>query len=102
FLTIAWIASSYLVRVAVNALTRTHVDITLAKFLSNLLRWSLLALVIIACLGIFGVPATSFVTVLGTVGLALGLALQGSLSHMAAGVMLMLFRPFRVGDTVVI
>jgi small conductance mechanosensitive channel len=102
FLIAAWIVSSYLVRVTVRGLTKAKVEITLAKFLSNLARWGLLALVVIACLDIFGVPATSFVTVLGTVGLAIGLALQGSLSHMAAGVMLLLFRPFRVGDTVVV
>jgi small conductance mechanosensitive channel len=102
FLVVAWIVSSYLVHLTVKALTSARVEITLAKFLSNLLRWGLLALVIITCLGMFGVPATSFVAVMGTVGLAIGLALQGSLSHMAAGVMLMLFRPFRVGDLVVI
>src|SRR5689334_11685124 len=102
FLVVAWMVSSYLVNLSVKALTKAHVEITLAKFLSNLLRWGLLALVIITCLSMFGVPATSFVAVMGTVGLAIGLALQGSLSHMAAGVMLMLFRPFRVGDLVVI
>jgi small conductance mechanosensitive channel len=102
FLVGAWLVSSYLMRVTVRGLTRAHVDITLAKFLSNMSRWGLLVLVVIACLDIFGVPATSFVTVLGTAGLAIGLALQGALSHMAAGVMLLLFRPFRVGDTVVI
>jgi small conductance mechanosensitive channel len=102
FLVVAWVVSNYLVRLTIAALTRAHVEITLAKFLSTLLRWGLLALVIITCLGMFGVPATSFVAVMGTVGLAIGLALQGSLSHMAAGVMLMLFRPFRVGDMVVI
>ena len=87
FLIIAWVASSWLVRLMVRGMTQAHVDITLAKFLSNLARWGLLVLVVIACLGIFGVPATSFVTVLGTVGLAVGLAVQGSLSHMAAGIM---------------
>jgi len=102
FLVVAWVASSYFVRITVTALTRAHVEITLAKFLSNLLRWGLLALVIITCLAMFGVPATSFVAVMGTAGLAIGLAVQGSLSHMAAGIMLMLFRPFRVGDMVVI
>lgn len=102
FLVVAWIASSWLMRGMVRGLMRAHVDVTLAKFLSNLARWGMLVLVIIACLGIFGVPATSFVTVLGTVGLAVGLAVQGSLSHLAAGIMLMIFRPFRVGDAVVV
>jgi small conductance mechanosensitive channel len=102
FLVIAFMVSSFLVRLTVRTLTKAHVDVTLAKFLSNLSRWGLLAVVIIACLDMFGVPATSFVAVLGTVGLAIGLALQGSLAHMAAGVMLLLFRPFNVGDSVTI
>ncbi len=102
FLIIAYIASNYVVRLTVRALTRAHVEITLAKFLSNASRWGLLSVVVIACLDMFGVPATSFIAVLGTVGLAIGLALQGSLSHMAAGVMLLLFRPFKVGDAVVV
>jgi len=102
FLIGAWMVSAWLVRMMVRGLTKAHVDVTLAKFLANVARWGLLVLVGIACLGIFGVPATSFVTVLGTVGLAVGLAVQGSLSHLAAGIMLMIFRPFRVGDAVVV
>jgi small conductance mechanosensitive channel len=102
FLIIAFVVSSFLVRLTVRTLTKAHVDVTLAKFLSNLSRWGLLAVVVLACLEMFGVPATSFVAVLGTMGLAIGLALQGSLAHMAAGVMLLLFRPFSVGDAVTI
>ena len=102
FLVVAWIVSSYLVGLMVRALSKAHVDITLAKFLSNLSRWGLLAVVVVACMEMFGVKTTSFVAVLGTVGLAVGLALQGSLSHMAAGVMLLLFRPFKVGDAVMV
>ncbi len=102
FLITAWIVSAYIVRAMVRGLTKAKVEITLAKFLSNVARWLMLVLVVIACLGIFGVPATSFVTVLGTAGLAIGLAVQGSLSHLAAGIMLMIFRPFRVGDVVVV
>jgi small conductance mechanosensitive channel len=102
FLIVAWIVSAYIVRAMVRGLTRAKVEVTIAKFLSNVVRWGLLVLVVIACLGIFGVPATSFVTVLGTVGLAVGLGVQGALSHLAAGIMLMIFRPFRVGDSVVV
>ncbi len=102
FLAFAWIVSAWLMRVMVRGLTSARIDVTLAKFLSNVARWALFVLVVIACLGIFGVPATSFVTVLGTAGLAIGLAVQGSLSHLAAGVMLMIFRPFRVGDSVIL
>ena len=54
----------------------------------------------IAVLGLFGIPTTSFIAVLGAAGLAVGLALQGTLSNFAAGVMLLAFRPFKVGDYV--
>jgi small conductance mechanosensitive channel len=74
------------------------VDASLVPFISNLVYFVLLAAVIIAVLGLFGIETTSLVAVLGTAGLAIGLALQGTLSNFSAGVMLLLFRPFHVGD----
>ena len=62
--------------------------------------WLTMAFVVVAVLGLFGIPTASLVAVLGAAGLAVGLALQGTLSHFAAGVMLLVFRPFRVGDLV--
>ncbi|ANM29351.1 mechanosensitive ion channel protein [Acidobacteria bacterium Mor1] len=81
-------------------LRRAKMDETLIPFLSNLVYYMVLAFVGIAVLGLFGIPTTSFIAVLGAAGLAVGLALQGTLSNFAAGVMLLFFRPFRVGDYV--
>ena len=81
-------------------MTRRGVDATLVPFLSSLIYYLVLAFVVIAVLSVFGIQTTSLVAVLGAAGLAVGLALQGTLSHFAAGVMLLIFRPFRVGDLV--
>ncbi len=82
------------------SLLRAKVDETLASFLANLARMGLIALVVISALGRIGVETTSFVAVLGALGLAVGFALQSSLGNFASGVMIMLFRPFRLGDYV--
>ena len=84
-----------------KAFARTsHIDATLESFLSSLIYYGLIALVVITTVGVFGVPTTSFAAVLGAAGLAIGLALQGTLGHIASGVMLLGFRPFKVGDFV--
>lgn len=77
-----------------------NLDETLFKFLASIARWIIMAFVIIAVLGRFGIETTSIVALLGAGGLAVGLALQGAMSNAAAGVMLMLFRPYKVGDFV--
>jgi len=77
-----------------------QIDQTLSGFLSSLVYYGLIALVVITTLGVFGVPTTSFAAVIGAAGLAIGLALQGTLGHLASGVMLLGFRPFQVGDYV--
>ena len=87
-------------RIVRNGLQRAEVDSTLVLFVSKLLYYLVLAFVVIAVLGVFGVQTASLVAVLGAAGLAVGLALQGTLSNFAAGVMLLFFRPFRVGDYV--
>lgn len=76
------------------------VDETLRSFFSSLAYYAIIVFTIIAVLSQFGVETTSFIAVLGAAGLAIGLALQGTLSNVAAGVMLLLFRPFKVGDYV--
>jgi small conductance mechanosensitive channel len=81
-------------------LKKRNTDETLIPFVSSLVYYLLIAFVVIAVLGIFGIPTASFVAVLGAAGLAVGLALQGTLSSFAAGVLLLIFRPFRVGDFV--
>jgi len=83
-----------------KALTRAQVDATLIPFVSSLVYYLLLAFVLIAALGVVGVQTASIIAMLGAAGLAVGLALQGTLSNFAAGVMLLLFRPFKVGDYV--
>ena len=83
-----------------KAMTKADVDATLIPFVASLVYYAVLAVVIIAVLSLFGIQTTSLVAVLGAAGLAVGLALQGTLSNFAAGVMLLMFRPFKVGDFV--
>ncbi len=75
-------------------------DVTLRHFLSSLVRYAVLAFTIIMVLERFGVQTTSLIAILGAAGLAIGLALQGTLSNLASGIMLLFFRPFKVGDFV--
>ena len=85
----------------VNRLMRArHIDATVADFLSALVRYAIIAFTLIAALGRVGVQTASVIAVLGAAGLAIGLALQGSLSNLAAGVLLVTFRPFRSGEYV--
>ena len=86
---------------AVNRVMRArHIDATVAEFLSALVRYGVIAFTLIAALGRVGVQTASVIAVLGAAGLAIGLALQGSLSNLAAGVLLVTFRPFRSGEYV--
>ncbi|ABI64820.1 MAG: small conductance mechanosensitive channel [Maricaulis maris] len=75
-------------------------DDTLGGFFGSLAYYGIMAMVVIAMMGTFGIPTTSFVATLGAASLAIGLALQGTLSNLAAGVMLILFRPYRLGEFV--
>ncbi len=83
-----------------KAMVKAEVDATLIPFVASLVYYVVLAVVIIAVLSLFGIQTTSLIAVLGAAGLAVGLALQGTLSNFAAGVMLLMFRPFKVGDFV--
>ena len=83
-----------------QSLERSNLDATLIPFIAGIVYYLLLTVVLIAVLGLFGIQTTSLIAVLGAAGLAVGLALQGTLSNFAAGVMLLIFRPFRVGDYV--
>ena len=76
------------------------VDVTLQTFVANLVRMVLLTFVIIAAISSLGIQTTSFIAILGAAGLAVGLALQGSLANFASGVLIVLFRPYKVGDFV--
>jgi small conductance mechanosensitive channel len=79
---------------------RSRVDDTLSKFFESFVRYLVLAVVVVAVLNQFGVETASLVAVLATAGLAIGLALQGTLTNVASGIMLLFFRPFKVGDYV--
>jgi small conductance mechanosensitive channel len=81
-------------------LQKNNVEQTLIGFLTNLIYYALVIVVIIAAAGKLGINTTSFLTIVGAAGLAIGLALKDSLSNFAAGVMLVLFRPFTIGDVV--
>lgn len=97
---VGWNAARYAKRFFTTAMKKAKVDVTLTLFLANLIRYTIIAFTVIAVLQKFGVQTASLVAVLGAAGLAVGLALQGTLSHIAAGVMLLFFRPFKVGDFV--
>src|SRR6185503_5222978 len=83
-----------------RVLLRAHVDTILAEFLRNVTYAACFVLLLISALELSGFPTTTLLTVVGTAGIAIGLALKDSLAHIAAGVVLIVLRPFRVGDRV--
>jgi small conductance mechanosensitive channel len=91
-------AVALVVALTKRLMVRANVDVTLGKFLRSIIRVVLMVAVVIAALDQLGVNTTSLLAILGAAGLAVGLALKDSLSNFAAGVMLILFRPFRLGD----
>lgn len=97
-----WIAGKVQVIVAHSLGKTPHFDPMLQGFFGNIARYFVLTLVLLAVLAQFGIQTTSLVAVVGAASLAIGLALQGTLSHLAAGVMLLIFRPFRIGQHVLI
>lgn len=99
-LVFAWWASGLFAKAFIRASRKAKFDATLEGFVANMIRWSVRLMAILAILGMFGVETTSFAAVIGAAGLAIGLAFQGSLSNLAAGVMLLIFRPFKVGDVI--
>jgi len=96
----AWIVSAWVAALVRRGMNRAGVDLTLTRFLGKLVGWTIKIVAIVSALGIFGVGQTSFAALLGGAGLAVGLAFQGTLGSFAAGVMLLVFRPFSVGDVV--
>lgn len=92
-----WLAK-FVTSMAKRTMTKAGVEKTLMTFLGNLLYYVLLAAVVIATINQLGIQTTSLLAVLGAAGLAIGLALQGSLSNFASGVMIVGFRPYKVGD----
>jgi small conductance mechanosensitive channel len=99
-LVLGWMLVGLLMRVFRSALRRTSIEETLIRFLVSVVRIGLLAFVVVAAVAKLGVQTASFVAIIGAAGFAVGFALQGSLSNFAAGVMILIFRPFKVGDLV--
>ncbi|MGJ8571325.1 MAG: mechanosensitive ion channel family protein [Hoeflea sp.] len=98
-LIVGWMVSRILARWVRSLLKRTHrIDPTVVGFFSIFVRYTVLVVVVIMVLGQFGVQTASIITALGAAGLAIGLALQGTLQNIAAGIMLLVLRPFRVGE----
>lgn len=95
-----WVAGKIHDGVHRGLMASKRMDVTVASFLASLAQYGTLAVVLVAILQLVGVQATSLIAVLGAASLAIGLALQGTLSNMAAGVMLLLFRPFKLGDQI--
>jgi len=96
----AWIIAAWLKRAVESRFEKISFDQTLGKFFANLVRYAVIVLAVLSCLQIFGVDTTSFAAVIAAAGFAIGLALQGTLQNFSAGVMLLAFRPFKVGDVV--
>jgi small conductance mechanosensitive channel len=100
-LTVGWIVSAWLGRRIANVGKRSkHLDDTLFNFMGSIVSYVILGFTVLIVLNTFGVRTTSVVAAVGAAGLAIGLALQGTLSNVAAGVMLILFRPLKIGDFV--
>lgn len=101
---IIWIIGSWIIKkilkIAGNQMTKIGYDEGLKKFLLNLIGWTLKVLLILAILAKLGVETTSFAAILAAAGLAIGLALQGSLANFAGGVLLMTFKPIKIGDLI--
>jgi small conductance mechanosensitive channel len=100
-LVVGWIAAGMIGGMVRRRINKTpQIDPTLGNFVASMVKWVILAIVLVAVLGIFGIQATSIVAILGAASLAIGLALQGTLSDLAAGVMLVVFRPYKLGQYV--
>lgn len=100
-LVVGWLAARFLHRWALFGMRQIRgFDVTLAHFLANVLRYAVLVLVLVTALGQFGVQTASIIAAMGAAGLAIGLALQGTLQNIAAGIMLLVLRPFRLGEAI--
>lgn len=96
-----WIAGR-ITSAAKNAMAKQGMDVSLQGFLGSLVSVALKVMVLLAVAGMFGVETTSFVAVFGALAFAIGMALQGSLGHFASGVLILVFKPYKVGDLVTI
>lgn len=103
FIVVLWVGLrviKFIQKLVRKACKRSDLDESLTKFLANLIGWILKIMLFISIAGIIGLPTTSFVAILGAAGLAVGLALQGTLANFAGGVLAMIFKPYKIGDLV--
>lgn len=99
-LVIGWIVIGWIVKILSRALRKSHLDLSVSNYIKALVGILLKVLLIFSVANTFGIVTTSFVAILGAAAFAIGMALQGSLSHFAAGVVIMIFKPYRIGDFV--
>ena len=92
--------TSIITKTIKKILRKREIDLTLSNFIGNFIFWTLRILVFITVISNLGVPTSSFVAILGAAGLAIGLALQGSLSNFAGGILIVLFKPFKLEDVI--
>lgn len=99
-----WIIGSWIIKLILRGIKRVlnkgDYDESLKKFLVNLTNWILKVVLVVVVLGTVGVETTSFAAILAAAGLAIGMALQGSLGNFAGGVLIMIFKPFKIGDLI--
>lgn len=95
----SWVISK-IVKVLKRVMVKKDYDLALQKFLANLISWSLKIFLVITAVATLGVETTSFVAIIGAAGLAIGLALQGSLANFAGGVLIIIFKPYNIGDLI--
>ncbi len=99
-LIVGLIAIRFIIKLTKRIMKKRGVEETLQKFLANLLAWTLKVLLFVMVISKLGVETTSFAAIIGAAGLAIGLALQGSLANFAGGVLIMIFKPFKIGDLI--
>ncbi len=99
-LIVGLIVIGFVVKTSKKLMQKRGVDISLQQFLGSLIGWGLKALLFVSVISQLGVATTSFAAILGAAGLAIGLALQGSLSNFAGGALIMIFKPFKIGDLI--
>lgn len=101
---IVFFAGKFLIELALKLYNKTNksgkLDVTVHKFVGNFIRIALYCVLAVTIVGILGLPTASFIAAFGSVGVAIGLALQGSLSNFAGGIMLLIFKPFKAGDSI--
>ena len=99
-LIVGWIIIGLIVKTSKKLMQKNGLDVTLQNFLASLIGWALKILLFVTVISQLGIATTSFAAILGATGLAIGLALQGALSNFAGGVLIMIFKPFKIGDLI--